>query len=401
MMTTTLLPVDQVIAELLAKVSPTREIVTSLLDDALGRYLAGDITSGIDVPGQANSAMDGYAVNSSEIAADCVYRVSGRIPAGSVGGPLEVGTVARIFTGAPIPPGADAVVIQEDTEPAVGCGNSVVIKVVIVPGENVRPRGQDISKGTTLLERGRRLSPQDLGLIASVGIAAVEVFKPLTISILSTGDELIEPAKSLQPGQIYNSNRFALVGLLKNMGMNVVDLGVIEDTPQATEKALRRGAQVSDCILSTGGVSVGEEDHVRAVVESLGHLDIWQIAIKPGKPLAFGDVLGTPFFGLPGNPVSTFVTFMIIAKPYLVAYQGGKQVKNEFYFGEAEFEYQGGGRREYLRVQVVASRDAVVLHKFPEQGSGIMSSVSWATALAEVEVGQQVKPGDKLKYYLL
>ena len=401
MMTTTLLPVDQVIAELLAKVSPTREIVTCLLDDALGRYLAGDITSGIDVPGQANSAMDGYAVNSSEIAADGVYRVSGRIPAGSVGGPLEVGTVARIFTGAPIPPGADAVVIQEDTEPAVGCGNSVVIKVVSIPGENVRPRGQDISQGTTLLERGRRLSPQDLGLIASVGIAAVEVFKPLTISILSTGDELIEPAKSLQPGQIYNSNRFALVGLLKNMGMNVVDLGVIEDTPQATEKALRRGAQVSDCILSTGGVSVGEEDHVRAVVESLGHLDIWRIAIKPGKPLAFGDVLGTPFFGLSGNPVSTFVTFFIIARPYLVAYQGGKQVENEFYIGEADFEYKGGDRREFLRVQAIASQNAVVLRKFPKQGSGVMSSVSWATALAEVEVGQQVKPGDKLKYYLL
>lgn len=400
-MVTTLLPVDQVIDELLAKVSPTREIVTRLLDDALGCYLADDIRSGIDVPCLANSAMDGYAVNSSEIVADGVYKVSDRIPAGSVGTALEVGTVARIFTGAPIPAGADAVIIQEDTEPAVGNGDSVVIKTVSVPGENVRPRGQDISQGTTILERGRRLSPQDLGLIASVGVAAVEVFKPLTISILSTGDELIEPANSLQPGQIYNSNRFALAGLLKNMGMNVVDLGVIEDTPLATEKALRRGAQESDCILSTGGVSVGEEDHVRAVVESLGHLDIWRIAIKPGKPLAFGDVLGTPFFGLPGNPVSTFVTFFIIARPYLVAYQGGKQVENEFYIGEADFEYKGGGRREFLRVQAIASRNAVVLRKFPKQGSGVMSSVSWATALAEVEVGQQVKPGDKLKYYLL
>ena len=400
-MVTTLLPVDQVIDELLAKVSPTGEIVTRLLDDALGCYLADDIRSGIDVPCLANSAMDGYAVNSSEIVAGGVYKVSDRIPAGSVGTALKVGTVARIFTGAPIPTGADAVIIQEDTEPAVGNGDSVVIKTVSVPGENVRPRGQDISQGTTILERGRRLSPQDLGLIASVGVAAVEVFKPLTISILSTGDELIEPANSLQPGQIYNSNRFALAGLLKNMGMNVVDLGVIEDTPLATEKALRRGAQESDCILSTGGVSVGEEDHVRAVVESLGHLDIWRIAIKPGKPLAFGDVLGTPFFGLPGNPVSTFVTFFIIARPYLVAYQGGKQVENEFYIGEADFEYKGGDRREFLRVQAIASQNAVVLRKFPKQGSGVMSSVSWATALAEVEVGQQVKPGDKLKYYLL
>jgi len=399
-MVASLLPVDDVIAELLTKVTPTREIVTCLLDDALGCYLAADISSGIDVPSMANSAMDGYAVNSSEILAGVVYQVSDRIPAGSVGAPLEAGTVARIFTGAPIPPGADAVVIQEDTEPG-DHGNSVTIKVVSAPGENVRPKGQDISQGTTLLERGRRLSPQDLGLIASVGIAEVEVFKPLRISVLSTGNELIEPPNSLQPGQIYNSNRFALVGLLKNMGMKVVDLGVIEDTPEATEKALRRGAQESDCILSTGGVSVGEEDHVRAAVESLGRLDLWRIAIKPGKPLAFGDVLGTPFFGLPGNPVSTFVTFMIIARPYLVAYQGGNQVENEFYVGEAEFEYKGGSRREYLRVQVVASRDKVVLQKFSKQGSGVMSSVSWATALAEVEVDQQVKPGDKLKYYLL
>ena len=400
-MATTLLPVDDVIAELLTKVNPTRETVTCLLDDALGSYLATDITSGIDVPCLANSAMDGYAVCSSEIVAGSVYQVSDRIPAGSVGVPLEAGTVARIFTGAPIPPGADAVVIQEETEPAGGIGNHVVIKVVSVPGKNVRPKGQDISQGTTILERGRRLRPQDLGLLASVGIAAVEVFKPLTISILSTGNELVEPPNSLQPGQIYNSNRFALAGLLKNMGMKIVDLGVIEDTPQATEKALRLGAQESDCILSTGGVSVGDEDHVRAVVECLGHLDLWRIAIKPGKPLAFGDVLGTPFFGLPGNPVSTFVTFMIIAKPYLVAYQGGTQVENEFYVGEAEFDYPGGSRREYLRVQVITNRDTVVLRKFSKQGSGVMSSVSWATALAEVEVGQQVKPGDRLKYYLL
>lgn len=400
-MVATLLPVDDVIADLLAKVSPTREIITCRLDDALGCYLAADITSGIDVPPQANSAMDGYAVNSSEIVQDGVYEVSDRIPAGRVGLPLVAGTVARIFTGAPIPPGADAVVIQEDTESADDHGKSVAIKVAATKGENVRPGGQDISRGTTILKRGRRLSPQDLGLIASVGTAQVEVFKPLTISIMSTGDELIEPPNSLQPGQIYSSNRFALAGLLQNMGMNVVDLGVIEDTPQATEKALRRGAEESDCILSTGGVSVGEEDHVRAVVESLGRLDIWRVAIKPGKPLAFGDVLGTPFFGLPGNPVSTFVTFIIIAKPYLVAYQGGNQVENEFYVGEAEFEFKGGSRREYLRVQAVASQDTVVLQKFSEQGSGIMSSVSWATALAEVEIGQRVKPGDKLRYYLL
>jgi molybdopterin molybdotransferase len=396
-----LLPVDDVLADLLSKVSPTRKITSCALDDALGRYLAADITSLIDVPPEANSAMDGYAVKSSEIVKDNIYVVSDRIPAGRVGAPLAAGTVARIFTGAPVPDGADAVVIQENTESPGDNSNSVVIRTSAAPGENVRPRGQDIAAGTTILKCGRRLSPQDLGLIASVGIAEVEVFERLTISIMSTGDELVEPPESLRPGQIYNSNRFALAGLLKNMGMDVVDLGVIEDTPGATEEALRRGARESDCIVSTGGVSVGEEDYVRDVVESLGRLDIWRIAIKPGKPLAFGEVLGTPFFGLPGNPVSTFVTFIVIARPYLVAYQGGESTENEYYMGEAEFEYKGGARREYLRVQAEASSNAVVLRKFSKQGSGVMSSVSWANALAEVEIGQQVGPGDMLRYYLL
>ena len=218
---------------------------------------------------------------------------------------------------------------------------------------------------------------------------------------MSTGDELVEPPNPLKPGQIYSSNHYALGGLVNKLGMEVVDLGVVEDTPEATIEALTRGAQLSDCILSTGGVSVGEEDYVKGAVETLGRLDVWRLAIKPGKPLAFGNVLGTPFFGLPGNPVSMFVTFLIIAKPYLIALQGGADAQNKFLIGEADFDFNAGTRREYLRARVHVVKERVVLTKFSEQGSGIMSSVSWADALVEVEMGQKVRQGDPLKYCLL
>lgn len=397
-MASKLLPVDGVIADLLSAVEPIQETGFCSLRDAHGRYLASDVTSAINVPPGANSAMDGYAVNSANIVKDELYQISDRIPAGSVGQPLVTGTVARIFTGAQIPPDADAVVMQEDTEIV---GDQVKIGTSVERGKNVRPEGQDIAAGDTILSRGRRIQPQDLGLLASVGNSQVETFRPLRIGLMSTGDELIEPPNLLKPGQIYNSNHYALSGLVNNLGMEVVDLGVVEDTPEATIEALTRGARLSDCILSTGGVSVGEEDYVKGAVEALGRLDIWRLAIKPGKPLAFGNVLGTPFFGLPGNPVSMFVTFLIIARPYLIALQGGADAQNKFFIGEADFDFNAGARREYLRAQVNVEKNRVVLVKFPEQGSGIMSSVSWADALVEVEMGRQVKRGDLLRYCML
>jgi len=391
-------PVDEVIAHLLDKVTPLTETRTVKLEDALGHYLASDITSSIDVPPAANSAMDGYAVISAEISEAGLYDISARIPAGSVGEAIVAGTIVRIFTGAQIPPGADAVVIQENTERV---GDQVRINVVPDRGENIRPQGQDISAGSIILKRGKRLQPQDLSLAASVGKSQVEIFRPLKVSILSTGDELVDPPGPTGPGQIYNSNRFALAGMLQDLGMEVVDLGIVADTLEATEEALRAGAEQSDCIVSTGGVSVGEEDYVKDVVERLGSLDIWRIAIKPGKPLAFGDVMGTPFFGLPGNPVSTFITFAIVARPYLIAYQGGSEIQATCYSGEAEFGHKAGSRREYLRVQTYLEDGRVKLRKFPTQGSGVMSSVSWANALAEIEVGQSVIPGDQLKFLSL
>lgn len=397
-MSAKLLPVDGVIADLLLSVKPIEETRLTRLSDAAGCILARDVTSEVDVPPQANSAMDGYAVSSKNIVRDGVYEISDRIAAGSVGKPLVSGTVARIFTGAQMPPDADAVVIQENTRMVE---EGVKIATTARSGENVRPRGQDISIGETILQRGRRIQPQDLGLLASVGKAQVETFQPLKIGLMSTGDELIDPPNPLQPGQIYNSNHYALGGLIRALGMELVDLGVVADTPDATENVLVRGAELSDCIISTGGVSVGEEDYVKAAVEKLGSLDVWRLAIKPGKPLAFGNVLGTPFFGLPGNPVSMFVTFIIIAKPYLIALQGGANPENQFLVGEADFDFAAGSRREYLRARVHVDQNKVLLRKFAEQGSGIMSSVSWADALVEVEVGQQVKRGDQLRYCLL
>jgi molybdopterin molybdotransferase len=393
-------PVDEVVDGLLSQAKATGQSIVKSLDTALGHYLYRDICSPVDVPPAANSAMDGYAAAQGSLEVGGVYEVSDRIPAGTLGKSLKPGTLARIFTGAPMPEDADTVVIQEDT---TDLGDDKV-QVNEIPGlaDNVRPRGQDIVQGEVILARGHRLKPQDLALIASVGIPEVEVYRPLTISIMSTGDELVEPPEALRPGQIYNANRYALAGLIRGLGMEVLDLGLVADTPEATREALRQGALASDCILSTGGVSVGEEDYVRAAVESMGSLDIWRLAIKPGKPLAYGTVSGTPFFGLPGNPVSTFVTFMMIARPYLIAIQGGNAPKAKHFYGVADFNFSAGNRREYLRTKIQWDENAeVTLSKYSNQGSGIMSSVSWADTLAEVEIGQQITPGDKIKYYLI
>jgi molybdopterin molybdotransferase len=287
------------------------------------------------------------------------------------------------------------VVIQENVVEADG---EIAVQVLPSFGDNVRPVGQDISKGERVLKAGRRLLPQDVSLLASIGLSQVNIVKPLTVAIFSTGDELIDPPLPLQPGQIYNSNRYALTGLLQQMGMQVIDLGVVADTATATEKALIRAAQESDCIFSSGGVSVGELDFVKAAVEKLGRIELWKLAIKPGKPLAFGSVSGTPFFGLPGNPVSTFVTFLILAKPFLLALQGQSDVLPEYFWGTADFDFGAGSRRQYLRVRAQASDVGHLLTRFDNQGSGVMSSVSWANALAQVEMGQSVRPGDKLRF---
>lgn len=393
-----LIPVDQVIETLLERVEPVKDKKSVILDEACGRVLAEDILSPLDVPPADNSAMDGYALNvdDPDIEEGGVYPVSDRIAAGQVGQSLRPGTMARIFTGAHIPPGANAVVMQENTE-ALDEG----VKLDVMPRRhaNIRPRGQDIAAGDVVLEKGRRLQPQDIGLIASVGLAECPVYRRLKIAILTTGDELVDPPAPVQEGQIYNSNRYTLAAMVRELGMEVVDLGIIADTPEATEEALLKGAEEADCILSSGGVSVGEEDYVKSSVEKLGVIDIWRIAIKPGKPMAFGAVGQTPFFGLPGNPVSTFVTFFVIARPWLLKFQGCNSVYNRFFHGISAFDFDGGSRREYMRVRI--DREDGTIHKYDNQGSGVMSSLCWADALAEVEVGQQIRTGEAVKVFPL
>jgi len=391
-------PVDEVVDQLLGLVRPTGRSELRAIDDAVNCCAAKDIESPINVPPADNSAMDGYAIAYADANLQSSYRVSARIPAGHVGSRLAPGTVARIFTGAEIPVGADTVVMQENIELS---GDEVKLLSLPDQFENVRSKGQDIEAGSLIIRKGDLLSARTLSLVASVGVAQVEVATPLRIAIMSTGDELVEPGNPVAPGQIYNSNRYALSAMLRNMGMTVIDLGIVADTPEATEQALLDAASMADCILTSGGVSVGEEDHVKAAVEKLGKLELWKLSIKPGKPLAYGEIQGVPFFGLPGNPVSTFVTFHIVARQYLLAMQGRADYKPFCVTGVADFSFKGGGRREYLRVQIQNIEGQTRLAKFTNQGSGIMTSVVWADALAMVEAGQVVQPGDRLTIYPL
>jgi len=395
-----LLPVDDVRRQLIDLAACVTDAEKVLSNSALGRVVADDQVSQIDVPPADNSAMDGYALNvaSGLLDAGVPLKVSARIAAGQVAAPLTPATVARIFTGAELPAEADSVIMQEETRVE---GDRVILNRIPKVGEFVRSKGQDIQQKQLILERGTRLDAQHLGLLASIGIAEVSVYRRLKIAVLSTGDELVEPGNVLQHGQIFNSNRSLLKGLIEGLGMQCIDLGLVADNPEATEKALLEGADAADCIISSGGVSVGEEDYVKSAVEQLGDLQIWRIAIKPGKPLAFGRVKQTPFFGLPGNPVSVFVTFCILARPFLMKCQGCQDTLPPVYQFRSEFSFAGGSRREYLRVQVTRATDGTMcVQQYPNQGSNILSSVVWANGLAVVDIDEQVSKGALIKVYL-
>lgn len=360
------------------------------LKACLGRVLAADIVSAIDVPPADNSAMDGYALRRADwTGADHALEISQRITAGKAPAPLEEGTAARIFTGAEIPPGADAVVMQEKCRTDA---NRVFMESVGETGANIRPRGQDISRGATVLQTGQRLRAQDLGLIASLGIARVDVRRRLRVAIISTGEELVEPGDALRPGQIYNSNRYMLQALIEGWGFEVVDFGITADDPQIISGVLSEASREADVIMTTGGVSVGEEDHVKAVVESLGHIDLWRVAIKPGKPFAFGDVLGTPFLGLPGNPVSAFVTALVIARPFLFDCQGASHPEIVPLRETALFDKKGSFREEYLRVR--STPDGVEM--FEKQSSGVLYSTSWGDGFVVQKPDEDIQKGDRV-----
>ena len=393
-----MLPVAEALARVLCAARPIAESIEVPLLDALGHVLAAGVISSINVPPADNSAMDGYALRASE--AGQALPVSQRIPAGTVGAALMAGTAARIFTGAAIPAGADAVVMQEDCTEVAGV---VTVPAPVSAGQNIRPRGQDIGAGEVVLGRGRVLRPQDLGLLASIGCAQVQVYRPLRVAVLSTGDELIEPGSGELPeGRIYNSNRYTLAGLLRSINMEFVDCGFVADDPDATAQALLDAAGRADCVITSGGVSVGEEDHVKNQVERLGRLDLWKLAIKPGKPLAFGSIGNTPFIGLPGNPTSVFVTFCLIARPFLLQMQGVTEPELPRLLARAAFTVgRPGTRQEYLRVTLENTEQGLQAVRYANQSSGVLSSVSHSNALAVIPAGFTVQQGDSVEVILL
>lgn len=394
----TLSTVEEVRERLLKEAQPIQGVESVSISSAFGRTLASDLVSSIAVPPADNSAMDGFAVRAAEIVPGVQLSISQIIPAGSPGEGLRKGTAARIFTGGQMPVGADAVLIQEDAD---FTPDHLLPKNPVSIGENVRPAGQDIEQGAVIARSGQVLKPADLSLIASVGISELRVVRRLKVAILATGDELVEPSKPLRPGQIYNSNQKGLAATLEQMGLSVIDLGIVKDSLEETVAAFRTAAEQADVILSSGGVSVGDRDHVKAAVGELGELSVWKLAIKPGKPLAFGQVCGKPFFGLPGNPVSTFVTFQVLARPFLDRMQGRTMGGQITWPGQSTFEFEAGARQEYLRVRACPGPTTVALERFKEQGSGVMTSLAWANALAVVSPHQRVNVGDTLPYLLI
>ncbi|HEX7685259.1 MAG TPA: gephyrin-like molybdotransferase Glp [Trinickia sp.] len=400
------------LAALLAAAHAVVETETVPTLDALGRVLAADVVSELDVPPMHTSAMDGYAVRVADLThGERRLPVSQRVAAGQSPQPLAEGTAARIFTGAPVPPGADAVVMQEQAEAE---GDAVSILHTPKVGEWITAQGADIRRGAVILPAGTRLTPQALGLAASIGCARLEVTRRLKVAVCFTGDELTMPGEPLAPGGIYNSNRFTLRGLLTRLNCEVTDLGIIPDRLDATREALAAAAQEHDLILTSGGVSVGEEDHVKPAVESLGRLALWQIAMKPGKPLAFGALRRDDrdgqsgqsgqrvqhgeahFIGLPGNPVSSFVTFLLFVRPFLLRLSGVREVAPRAVSLRADFTQTKADRRnEFLRARVNAAGG---LDLFPNQSSAVLTSTVWGDGLIDNPPNHAISAGETVRF---
>ena len=408
---------DDALAELLAHAqnSPGTEQVATF--DADGRVLAQDVVSALHVPPADNSSMDGYALRCADVTQPGVQLpLTQRIAAGAVGQPLAAGSAARIFTGAPIPPGADAVVMQEDCEIAGGGMESglasagvaaapamVRVNAVPQPGQWIRHAGEDVAKGAVVLLKGERLSPASLGLAASIGMDKLLVARKPRVALFSTGDELVMPGdvapQDMKPGAIYNSNRFFLRAMLLRLGCVVTDYGIVPDRLDATLQALRAASQAHDLILTSGGVSVGEEDHIKPAVQALGELNLWQIAIKPGKPFAYGKIGAAHVMGLPGNPVSSFVTFMALVRPFLLRLQGVPRAANVVAKSiaiPAHFTWaRADRRREFLRVR---RNTAGGLDLFPNQSSGVLTSAVWGDGLVDNPPGRTIDHGDIVQF---
>jgi len=389
-----MLSVEDALSRLLLQAGPVADIELVDTLEADRRVLAAAVIAPIDVPPLDNSQMDGYAVRVLDVpSAGTVLPISQRIAAGHVGVPLEPGTAARIFTGAPMPPAADAVVMQEACSTADG---KVTINQVPERGAWIRRAGFDIAAGDTVVDAGTRLRPQECGLIASVGVARLRVRRRLRVAVAFTGDELVMPGEPLPPGRIYNSNRFVLRGFLTRMGCEVRDLGIVPDDLSRTREALVDAAARADLVITCGGVSVGEEDHVKAAVASEGSIDLWQIAMKPGKPLAFGRIREVPFIGLPGNPVSSFVTFLVFARPFIASLQGVHRVEPMATSVRADFDWpRPDRRRHFLRVRRNAGGG---LDLFATQNSAVLTSTVWGDGLVDNAPEATIRRGDTVRF---
>ena len=402
-----LMSMDDALAAVLAQAARVDAFETLDTFDADGRVLWADAVSDLQVPPLDNSAMDGYAVRCADVAAaGALLPVSQRIAAGSAGEPLQPGTAARIFTGAPVPAGADAILMQEDCEAlAAGDGlGQVRINAVPRPAQWIRRAGEDITRGAVVLPAGTRLTPAELGLAASIGLHQLQVARRPRVALFSTGDELVMPGdvppEQMRPGAIYNSNRFFLRAMLQRLGCEVTDFGIVPDRRDATIEALRAASSAHDLILTSGGVSVGEEDHIKPAVQALGTLDLWQIAMKPGKPFAYGQIPrdggAAHFIGLPGNPVSSFLTFALLVRPFVLRLQGASVVAPQTIAARADFTWpKADKRREFLRVRHNATGG---LDLFNNQSSGVLTSAAWGDGVVDNPAGQTIAAGDTVRF---
>jgi len=406
-----MLTAQQALDHLLSNAKAVGESETVTMQAALGRVLAQNVDSLVDVPPLDNTSMDGYAVRTADTRTPgSTLKIAQRIPAGSMGTLLEPGTAARIFTGAPVPPGADAVVMQEDCLIPEGAIDQVRVNIAPTSGQWIRRRGEDLTAGKTALNAGTFLRPQELGVAASAGLTHLTVKRKVRVAAFFTGDELSLPGEPLKPGGIYNSNRDTLLACIKSLGCDATDFGIVPDSLEATKQTLRKASKDHDLIITSGGVSVGEEDHIKPAVTAEGRLDLWQIAMKPGKPLAFGAVrksdssksnaveaeAETWFIGLPGNPVSSFVTFLLFVRPFILKLQGRDAGLPQSYPMRADFDWIKADRRnEFLRVKINAQGG---LDLFPNQSSGVLTSASWGDGLVDCPPSQAFKSGDIVNY---
>lgn len=394
--TSALLTVEEAQAQLLTSLMPIAATEYVALSEACDRVLAATVVSSVDVPSADVSMMDGYALNDQTFEQGQAYRISQRIPAGKLDvEPLAENSVARIFTGAIVPEGATAIVMQEDVE--LDADGRALMSKPVSAGQMIRRQGSDFALGQTALPAGKRLSPADIGLCASIGQSLLLLREPLTVALITTGNELITPDQPLQRGQTYNANRPLIQALLMQNGY-LVQSYHCPDSRTATEAVFREAAEQCDVIISTGGVSVGEEDHVRSAVNALGHISAWKVRMKPGKPFAFGQLKDKPFLGLPGNPTAAFATFHLFVLPALARLQGLTYTQPQAMPVIAHFTFSGGDRRDYLRARLTHKAQGLTAEIYPNQASSALASVSWADGFVIVPEHHAIQEGDTVRF---